>query len=698
MNFLAPWFLLGALAVAGPVVFHLIRRSVRERMPFSSVLFLRPTPPRATRRRKLEHLVLLALRCLAILLLAAGFARPFLPQHNPLPPATDAGRQTIILVDLSASMRREGLWPKARAVAERYLKEAALVDRVGVVGFDRQPHTIVSLIDWSAWPADRRAVLAQERLAALSPGWGGTHLGLALTTAAEQFSDEPGRTGVQGPRDVVLISDLQEGAGLDGLQGHDWPKGVRVIIERVDAKRKGNAGLQILEAPLAGGGDGRLARVRVINTRDSDQERFQLGWQAEVGTPLAVKPAEIYLAPGQTRAFPAPELPPGAATGALRLTGDGEDFDNIAWFAAPEQEGLTIAYFGSESGNDPEHMRYYLERSFPETPRRRVEVTSARSNAVFSLETLNRAALAVIPGSLAGDEAVGVREWITGGKTALLVLTNAQCGATLASLAGMADPEISEGSGDYALFGEIDFSHPLLAPFADPRFSDFSHIHFWKHRRWTIPPGLAARVLARFDDRSPALAQLTVGKGNLLVLGAGWNPADSQLAVSSKFLPLLQTILDWTGDAAPARSQYQIGDSLPSPVSRGTAVQWRRPDGKIALVAAGSPFSETDIPGIYTATADTRTRRFAVNLPAEESRTAPLSPDDLGRLGVPMQSAEAVPLAQSPETRRRFQEEELESRQKLWRWFVAGILAVALVEVVLGGWLARRVKTLEVVP
>ena len=82
MSFLTPWFLLGALAVAGPVLFHLIRRSARERMPFSSLLFLRPTPPRATRRRKLEHIALLLLRCLGLLLLAAGFARPFFPKGN----------------------------------------------------------------------------------------------------------------------------------------------------------------------------------------------------------------------------------------------------------------------------------------------------------------------------------------------------------------------------------------------------------------------------------------------------------------------------------------------------------------------------------------------------------------------------------------------------------------------------------------
>ena len=164
---------------------------------------------------------------------------------------------------------------------------------------------------------------------------------------------------------------------------------------------------------------------------------------------------------------------------------------------------------------------------------------------------LSRAALAVIPASLEADEVKAMRAWLAGGKTALLVLTNAQSGATLTALAGGADIGMSEASGGYALLGEVDFTHPIFAPFVDPRFSDFSRIHFWKHRRWTVPPNLPVRVLAKFDDGSPALAQVTIGQGNLLILAAGWNPADSQLAVSSKFLPLLQTILDWSGGAAP---------------------------------------------------------------------------------------------------------------------------------------------------
>jgi hypothetical protein len=71
-------FLFGALAVALPVVFHLIRRTTREQTLFSSLMFLQPSPPRLARKSRLEHLLLL-LRCLALGLLAFGFARPSAP-------------------------------------------------------------------------------------------------------------------------------------------------------------------------------------------------------------------------------------------------------------------------------------------------------------------------------------------------------------------------------------------------------------------------------------------------------------------------------------------------------------------------------------------------------------------------------------------------------------------------------------------
>src|SRR6266516_3867948 len=109
MSFLAPFFLLGAIAVALPIVFHLIRRTSKEKMTFSSLMLLQPTPPRVTRRNRLENIFLLFLRCLVLCLLALGFARrSFQKPMVPYPAA--AGPKIILLVYRSYSKRREGLW------------------------------------------------------------------------------------------------------------------------------------------------------------------------------------------------------------------------------------------------------------------------------------------------------------------------------------------------------------------------------------------------------------------------------------------------------------------------------------------------------------------------------------------------------------------------------------------------------------
>ncbi len=80
MSLLAPLYILGLTAIVAPIVFHLIRRSPRGEVPFSSLMFLSPTPPSVTRRSRLDHWLLLLLRAAALALLAFAFARPFLRQ------------------------------------------------------------------------------------------------------------------------------------------------------------------------------------------------------------------------------------------------------------------------------------------------------------------------------------------------------------------------------------------------------------------------------------------------------------------------------------------------------------------------------------------------------------------------------------------------------------------------------------------
>ncbi len=64
--------------------------------------------------------------------------------------------------------------------------------------------------------------------------------------------------------------------------------------------------------------------------------------------------------------------------------------------------------------------------------------------------------------------------------------------------------------------------------------------------------------------------------------------------------------------------------------------------------------------------------------------------EELQRLRVPLKQ-ELIQTAKREEARRqRLQAEELERRQKLWRWLLVSALGMLLVESWLAGWATRR--------
>ncbi|HEX5222184.1 MAG TPA: BatA and WFA domain-containing protein [Verrucomicrobiae bacterium] len=683
MSFLAPLFLLGGLAIALPVVFHLVRRSSREKQMFSSLMFLKPTPPRMTRRNRLEHIFLLLLRCLAICILAFAFARPFLQKPMAATPTNTPAAQVVILVDTSASMKRDGVWTDALAKAEAALKNTTPGDQVAVLTFDDQVRNLVSFEQWTSMNASERSAIAAQRLAEIKPTWRSTHLGNALLAAAETIADAEKREQHIGPRRIVLITDMQEGSRLDGLQGHEWPRGLEVVVEPVKAKRPTNAGLQwVMDADdsAQSGGDTPV-RLRVNNSTDAKREQFQIRWAGVAGDSL-----DAYVPPGQSRIVPAPKIPTNTVAERITLTGDEEDFDNTAYVVQPKAEEVNVLYLGGDAEADSSQTLYYLKRAFQDTRRQAVRLST---NGALSTHRL-----IIISSTLTEERSAEARQFLTNGGTALLVMNDTQIASTLGRLTGLPEVTATEAAvGNYAMFGQMDFSHPLFAPFADPRFGDFTKIRFWKHRKLTTEKLPAARVVASYDDHDPAIVEIPVGRGRVFVFTFSWRPTDSQFALSSKFVPLLYSLLDQAGGVTAQLAQFRVGDTVDlsalATKSTGSALSIRKPDGSPVQLASGETrFAQTDEPGIY-AVAISPPLKFAVNLDAAESKTAPLPADELERLGVPMKTAEAT-RALVAARQEKLHNADLEARQKLWRWLIVAALTVLLVETWLAGWITRR--------
>ena len=270
---------------------------------------------------------------------------------------------------------------------------------------------------------------------------------------------------------------------------------------------------------------------------------------------------------------------------------------------------------------------------------------------------------------------------------------------SLAEILGLGTVTVEEAPSSgtsFELLGQIDFEHPLFSPFADPRFSDFTKIHFWKHRRVDPAQFKGAKVLARFDRGDAALLQIPVGKGLLFVLMSGWHPADSQLALSSKFVPLLYSLLDLSGGVKAQLAQYTIGDTVTLPGTNAAQVfTVTKPDGADIKVPATDRFTETDLPGIYTVQGGSVPQRFAVNLDPSESRTAVLPVEELERLRLPLLVSNPEVIKKETEKRLRLQATELEQRQKIWRWLIVVALVILLLETWLAGWITRRTRSPE---
>jgi len=558
--------------------------------------------------------------------------------------------------------------------------------------FDRNTQTLVGFEQWASMePAQRKSITLQQ-ISKVSPSWAQTALGQALVAAAEAIEDdevnEEARTG--GQRQIILISDLQQGSDIEAIKAYEWPEETKLVVKSIAPRGTTNATLQLMteRRPLASSDGNEPARVRITNSADATRERFQLGWADEGST------TDVYVPPGRSVVVSAPARAPSSAAQRLLLSGDDHDFDNTLYVAPSVQQPINILYLGDDDPNDPEEMLFYVRQAFDIDAAPAAKVSHRTGDEPLTLDDIDTAHLVIVTGAVREQSLPVLRRYLESSRTILLVMKSSEAVTTLSSLTGIDILKAQEADVDrYAMLARIEFDHPLLTPFSDPRFGDFTRIHFWKHRRIDLNQIPAAQVLAQFDSNDPAWFEVPVGKGALLVWTSGWHPADSDLALSSKFAPLLYSALEYGGTRADRQAQYAIGDSVPMPartISGTNERQIRKPDGSLAnLDADQQAFIQTDLPGIYTAESSTGTMQFAINLPAKESRTDPMPIEDIEKLGVSVGPASNPVIARTEQAIAQNSFAEMESEQKLWRWVVVATLVMLLAEIWLGGWLPR---------
>ncbi len=657
MNWLFPLYLAGAAAIIAPILLHLRRRPPQDRVEFSSLLFLDAQTPVPVSKRRLENWLLLLLRCLALILLALMFSRPFIQSESTA--AASPNSATLILLDRSASMRRADLWKQAIAEAEKQLKAAKLTDRIALAVFDRELTSAWSFEEDRNMPANRLTAI-QTRLAALTPTWNATQLDRALIAAVPSFDSS---TTTLKKR-IHLISDLQEGTKLDALRTIAWPAELTLSVHRIDPATNDNLSIALAAREQEGSAD-TLVRLRLSNTRDSALRDFTLAWQNAPKTDAIT----AQIPPGASRILTAPPNSTNSTT--LTLSGDTHDFDNRIFIAPPQPRTVRIHFLGKDATREEASAPlYYLARALQPTATLAPMLTADEKLPAQPADIL------FIVGSAPAD---GLRDYIERGGFLVTVPSDA---TLLKTLTGLDLTVTADTSDEYRMLAEVKTEHPLLKPFADPKLRDFTKLRFWKHRHIEIKttnPSL--ETLATFDNGHPAILSARIGKGTLIVLASGWHPGDSQFALSTKFVPLLYGWLAAAGFSHDPAATLLVGDSLPLDASQAHTIT--DPENKTHSLKPGETFTTSQI-GLHKVQSAAHTQTLAVNLPPDEGRILPLEPSKLAEYGLKLAST-SDPAASSETTDQRLTATDTEQRQNLWWWFLVTLLAVLLLETAIAG-------------
>lgn len=686
MAFLAPLFLAALVAIAVPVLIHLTHRQRREPIEFPSLMFLRRIEYRTTKRQRIRHPLLFAMRVLAFLLLALAFARPFLRAEGDVGAGGDGGREVVILLDNSFSMGHGDRAARARSAALQVVDGIGAGDRATVVRFAGRAEALLE-------PTSDRGAL-RAAVEATRPGTSAGRYAPALSLAR----------GILGRaerprREVVLVSDLQRTGWVPGEELR-LPAGTVVNVVDVGDGPAENVAVTAVEF-VRGARDGReqvTATARLANRGSRAAERMPV---AVVLDGREVARDTVTVAPNaaaNVRLGPFVH-PSGVARGTVTAGDDALAGDNVRHFTL--DRGRDVGVLLVQDPAVPPSRALYLRRALAigADPVFRVDLRRAGE---LSTADLQGRALVIWDDAPAprGEIARRLRAFVAEGGGLLAVFGDRtrpdDWSGDAASLLAARANEVTDRMNDRGgRLGALDRAHPVFEPFAGPRGGNLGAPRFFRYR--ALSPADSATVIARFDDGAAALAERRVGRGRLLAFGSTFDNVWNDLPVQPVFLPLVRQLAAHAAGWAAEPAWRTVGEALDAGALAAGAdsatAEWvaLSPNGEQKRLTGRAAVVELDAPGFW------EIRRFgargapervvAVNVDPSESDLARVPRAEVLAALAPAaetlaESADAAPLTAT----------ERESRQSLW-WFL--LLAASLLfaaETVLSNRLARATR------
>jgi hypothetical protein len=650
MTFLHATFLAGTLAVAVPIVLHLVMRKQPQRLEFPALRFIKQRESINRRQVKLRHWLLLALRCAVIVLLAVALARPSIVASSGVLGDQEAPVAAALVFDTNPRMQyrqqNQTRLEVAQQTGEWLLAQLPRESDVAIV--DSSTGTAVFAVDPGA---------ARQRIERLDATRMTQPLPRAIEAAVDLLANSP-----RERKELYVFTDLSQDAwsaeATRGLAARlAEQQGLGVYLIDVGVREPMNVGLA--ETRLSGEVVSRNAPLSihsdVVHTGVAGDRTIELYLvDPKQGTPELRGRQILELAEGNsTRAsFQLRGLPIGLHQGYLQLAGqDALACDDQHWFSVEVRPAWRVLLAAPQDGDrtPAEYGLFLAEAIAPYAIR-------AKGEAGYEVEIVNLDTLAakdLAPYSavcLVDPKPLDAAVWqklhgfvSAGGGLGIFLGANA---SPVQSFNEPMPQQLLPGrlvrqwrsDGDVYLAPD-NYQHPVMSKFAGlevawPLLPVFRH---WQFDR--LADG--ASIVVAYSNNQPALVERPIGKGRVLTMTTPISdPASKSNArnyVPWNLLP--------TGDdkfpfylLANTLSNYLVGggDQHLNYLAGGAAVVRIAPDDRQPMYLLTTPrgdqirttpsaeqdsvvVTSTETPGNYRLTAgggdEQVTLGFSVNLP-----------------------------------------------------------------------------------
>ena len=577
MQFLHTSFLYGLGAIAIPVLIHFVYKMKAPVVMFPSVRFLRQVDRKVAKRQKLQELLLLLLRCLALAMLAFALSGPVLKQFGNTPGS--AGTAVVIVLDDSYSMsaRDAGgpVFNSAKSMASAILNTLRPGDSACILTSARKP---VMSRDLNG--------LANE-LKSIEPSFGAGTLGPPCGAAMDLL-----RSTEAAQRELYILSDFQTRALDVGRSKIDWnARNFSAMLVPVRAAKKDNLTLESFEqiSPFAAVSTPFRVRAAIINRNSAPANatlKFRIDGQAAAEQMITLPPNGKTVVSVDLRL-----TKPGWTAISAELGEDAVAADNTRWLCCdahaylgvlvcrPNPQGGQSRGFFIEKALNPGNMANTGVNIVTCTPTDFSNQNFDTLSAIFMVECApldedGRRFLNTFVARGGGLVIVAGNGTNADDFNKMFARENDPAGplspAKITGAWGSADADVARDA-PFQNIRDVAIEHPLFARLRRGDVPvDLTNAAFFRYARVEAYEHSGAQVLAHFADGDAAIIERSYGMGRVVLIASALHTESTNLPYKVGFLPLIHSLAVHL--LTPGRADnLRVGDHISLQLSKDQA-------------------------------------------------------------------------------------------------------------------------------